>query len=281
MPHQPAILLPLPSAGCYLTFALQADADAAAIRKVLQAHVNGVDVLAGLGLPLVDLLGLHVPQLRPFPELNGTVPIPATHGDLWLWLRGDDRGKLLLRGQELAVLLAPHFVVTDSIDAFLHDGGRDLSGYEDGTENPQGDDAQKAALAHDGSSIAAVQCWRHRFATLRAMTDGERDDCIGRRQTDNEELEDAPASAHVRRTAQEDFEPEAFVMRRSMPWSERAEGGLVFVAFGRDTQAFEAQLRRMAGLDDGITDALFRFSAPETGSYFWCPPLDHAGHLAL
>jgi len=45
------------------------------------------------------------------------------------------------------------------------------------------------------------------------------------------------------------------------------------VAFGHSLDAFEAQLRRMVGLDDGITDALFRFSRPVTGSYFWCPPV--------
>jgi len=29
----------------------------------------------------------------------------------------------------------------------------------------------------------------------------------------------------------------------------------------------------MAGLDDGIVDALFTYSRPVTGAYFWCPPL--------
>lgn len=34
----------------------------------------------------------------------------------------------------------------------------------------------------------------------------------------------------------------------------------------------EALLRRMAGLDDGIDDALLRFTRPETGGYDWSPP---------
>ena len=37
---------------------------------------------------------------------------------------------------------------------------------------------------------------------------------------------------------------------------EGNEGGLVFVAFGHSFDAFEAQLRRMSGAEDGITDAL-------------------------
>ena len=32
-------------------------------------------------------------------------------------------------------------------------------------------------------------------------------------------------------------------------------------------------MRRMAGLDDGIVDAMFRISKPVTGAYFWCPPM--------
>jgi porphyrinogen peroxidase len=81
------------------------------------------------------------------------------------------------------------------------------------------------------------------------------------------------ASSHVKRTAQESFEPEAFVLRRSMPWADGMRGGLNFVAFGKSFDAFEAQLRRMVGAEDGITDALFKFTLPITGSYFWCPPM--------
>ena len=95
----------------------------------------------------------------------------------------------------------------------------------------------------------------------------ERDHTMGRRLVDNEEIDDAPASAHVKRTAQESFDPEAFVVRRSMPWSAGREAGLQFVAFGRSFDAFEAQLRRMVGLEDGIVDGLFRISRPRTGSW--------------
>jgi putative iron-dependent peroxidase len=47
----------------------------------------------------------------------------------------------------------------------------------------------------------------------------------------------------------------------------------MFVAFGKSFDAFEAQMRRMAGLDDGIVDAMFQISRPVTGAHFWCPPV--------
>ena len=65
-----------------------------------------------------------------------------------------------------------------------------------------------------------------------------------------------------------------------MPWVAGDQAGLVFVAFGRSFEAFEAQLRRMAGLEDGITDALFGLSRPVTGAHYWCPPM-RGGRLDL
>ena len=65
-----------------------------------------------------------------------------------------------------------------------------------------------------------------------------------------------------------------------MPWAEGNNGGLMFVAFGKSFDAFEAQLKRMVGTEDGIVDALFKFSQPVSGAYFWCPAITN-GPLAL
>ncbi|NIQ12556.1 MAG: peroxidase, partial [Gammaproteobacteria bacterium] len=37
--------------------------------------------------------------------------------------------------------------------------------------------------------------------------------------------------------------------------------------------AFEAILNRMLGNEDRVVDALFSFTHPINGAYFWCPPL--------
>ena len=283
---QPGILAALPPRSRHLWFALAADAQPTGIRDCLAALAVDDGLVVGIGAPIRDRLGLTIDDLRTFPSLSATgIAVPSTQDALWCWLRGDDQGVLLLRGRALAAKLAPTFVLRSAIDGFVHRGGRDLSGYEDGTENPVGEAAIAAAIVQhagpdlDGGSFVATQIWQHDLDRFDGMTPLERDHIIGRRILDNEEIADAPASAHVKRTAQESFSPHAFVVRRSVPWAEGQRHGLVFVAFGRDATAFEAILRRMLGAEDGIADGIFRFTRPLTGGYYYCPPCVRDGQL--
>jgi putative iron-dependent peroxidase len=264
----------------YLTFSLAPEAGPGPALRRLAKAVDPRETVVGVGRSTALALKRDVQGLHDFPAGTARgLEMPATHGALWCWLRGEDRGELVHRTRALEALLAPAYQLQSIVEAFRHAEGRDLTGYEDGTENPTGTRAVSAATVGrtgagmDGSSFVAVQQWVHDFARFERMSRDEQDESIGRRRDDNEELEDAPPSAHVKRTAQESFDPEAFVLRRSMPWVEGSQAGLVFVAFGRSFDAFEAQLNRMMGLDDGVVDALFRFTRPVTGAYFWCPPV--------
>ncbi len=277
---QPGILPAIPGLSRYLEFGVLLDTDPAAVLRVLASQEVGEDVVIGIGPGLVQGLGRSIAPLRPFPAMSGPgCEVPSTQADVWCWVRGDDRGRIAHRGRTLARMIGPAFRRDRMVDGFKFDRGLDLTGYEDGTENPQGDAAVAAAIADglgaglDGSSFVAVQQWVHDLDHFEGLAQDERDNIIGRRSSDNVELDDAPISAHVKRTAQESFDPEAFVVRRSMPWADAVGEGLMFVAFGSSLDAFEAQLSRMAGQEDQIVDGLFRFTRPVSGSYFWCPPV--------
>lgn len=264
----------------YMVFSLEPGADAGVGVRALNQCVDGDAVVVGLGTELVKALGASVDGMQDFPVHTGPgFAVPSTPAALWFWLRGDDRGELVHQSRRLEIALAGIFCLDEVIDAFQYRDTRDLTGYVDGTENPTGGDAVEVALVRsslegmDGSSFVAVQQWVHDLDAFQCMPQDQQDNTIGRRVSDNEEIEDAPDSAHVKRTAQEDFEPEAFVLRRSMPWANEHQAGLVFVAFGHSFDAFEALLNRMVGKDDGIVDALFSFTRPVTGGYYWCPPM--------
>ena len=285
---QPGILELIPDHAKFVFYDQIPGANAADCLQQLAEFADGFEVVVGFGQSLTLRLGVEVPGLRCFPaQSNAHIDIPSTPAAIMCWFRGNDSGELLHRSRRVNALLAESFLPSDCVDTFKYGAGQDLTGYEDGTENPTGQDAVDAAFVAgagrglDGSSYLVTQQWLHDFDAFAALTAIEADNSVGRRLSDNIEIVDAPKSAHVKRTAQESFDPQAFMLRRSMPWTiPQEEGGLFFVAFGKSFDAFEAQLTRMIGDEDGIADALFQFTRPVSGNYFWCPPM-HKGQLDL
>lgn len=271
----------------YLEFSIDSTSDIKTALQILISIEITDNLVIGLGQSLVEALDKAIPDLYAMPAQTGSgIDVPSTQAALWCWLRGTDAGEIFHRSRQIEKMLAPGFVLSNAIDSFQYDKNRDLSGYEDGTENPEGNEAIQAAIVQnkgtglDGSSFVVVQQWLHDFDKLDSMSVSEQDDMLGRHVSNNEEFDEAPESAHVKRTAQESFSPEAFILRRSMPWAEGTDAGLVFVSFGHSFVAFEALLNRMLGKEDNISDALFSFTRPISGAYYWCPPLKN-GNLDL
>lgn len=277
---QKGILAPVSKQARYLLFMNAPENDPARSLRNLCKLVDGDKIVVGLGESVVRALGREIPGLDIFPRYAAPgFDVPSTPAALWCWLRGNDRGELVHCARTIVQSVAPALRLEHTIDGFRYKSGFDLSGYEDGTENPKGAAAVKAAIVSgqgsgfDGGSFVAVQQWVHNLDQFETMTPKVQDRTIGRRKRDNKELDNAPACAHVKRTAQESFNPAAFILRRSMPWADAHQAGLIFVAFGHSFDAFDALLRRMIGAEDGIPDALFTFTRPLSGSYFWCPPM--------
>ena len=287
---QTGILKTVPHLSTYLSFNLAgATTKTVAIDRLKQLlqMADGQRIVVGLSASLCKALGIKAPKaLRAFQTpVGGKLKLPETPVDLLVWLRAtpaQDRGDLLAITRQIQALLGVGFVLTEAVEAFKHlrknsTKSHDLTGYEDGTENPKGQKAVDFGFAADGSSFLALQKWQHKWDNIAKMSAAEQNQAIGRNKQTNAELETAPPSAHIKRTTQEDFTlsdgTEGFTLRRSMPWSDGHNSGLMFAAFGKSFEAFDLQLTRMVGADDGIIDAVFKMSKPMTGSFFWCPPV--------
>lgn len=277
---QPAILAPPPPVGRALSFRIAPDTDVPAALVRLRDELSLDCGVVGIGEPTVLALGKTIPGLRTFPAMAGPAcSVPSTQQALWFLLRGKDRGEVFDLTQRIREIVADAFLAEDAVDTFMYAGGRDLTRFEDGTENPKGKAAAEAAIVGgevphlQGSSFAAVQRWVHDLTRFGTFDDERRGMTIGRRPDSNDEIEDAPPAAHIKRAEQESYDPPAFMLRRSMPWATADQQGLEFLAFVESLDRFERIMRRMAGLDDGIVDSLFTFSRPVTGGYYWCPPI--------
>jgi porphyrinogen peroxidase len=275
---QTAIMTPPPPVGRFLTLGLLEGANARDVGARLAALTLDDRTIVGIGAPFVRALDRTIDGLRAFPEVVGPGGhFPSTQGALWAFLGGDDAGDVLHRARRLVAGLGDGVRLDEDVAAYTYGGGRDLSGFVDGTENPKDDRAVEVAFglevaARLGHTFVATQKWIHALDAFERLTKAGRNAVIGRDLDTDEELADAPPSAHVKRAAQESYDPVAFILRRSMPWGDVREHGLYFVAYGASLDPFERILRRMVGLDDGVTDALLTMSRAVTGGYFWCPP---------
>jgi putative iron-dependent peroxidase len=287
---QPAILAPVAAVGLGLVFDLARGVDPRAGLAALRNEPGDGAVAIGIGAPLALALGARIDGLHGFPAVSGAgVSFPSTQGALWVFVRGAERGAVLDRARAITRALGEGWDLREEVDTFRYREGRDLTGYVDGTENPTGEAAEEAALVGSGTSRAngmtgasfvAVQRFVHDLPRFEAFDGAARDAMVGRRADTNEEIEDAVATAHVKRTAQESFDPPAFMVRRSMPWGGLRDSGLYFVAYVASLDRFGRMLARMAGLEDGAVDGLLTVTRAVSGGYYFCPPM-RGGELDL
>lgn len=209
------------------------------------------------------------------------VTMPADQHDVWLWVSGPAYDVVFDTARLLAAACDPLATMATQRAGFTYGASRDLSGFEDGTENPPLDEAPRVATVPDGlpgegGSVVLFQRWVHDLATLHALPVGEQELIFGRTKDRSEELDDEvkPSSAHIERVVIEEDGEELEVFRRSVPYGDLEEHGLLFVAFSADQARLEQMLDRMVGKEDGVVDAITRWSTPTSGAYYFAPPLD-------
>jgi putative iron-dependent peroxidase len=67
---------------------------------------------------------------------------------------------------------------------------------------------------------------------------------------------------------------EQHIFRRNSPFGTAIEHGTMFIGFSSDQQRLARMLARMAGAEDGIRDALTRYTTAVSGSYYFVPSVE-------
>lgn len=207
--------------------------------------------------------------------------MPATQHDLWLWGSGGDQTAIFDSGRLVINRLRPVAVLGSETTGWLYRHDRDLTGFIDGTENPSLLEAHAVVAAPAdssgaGSSVVLHQLWRHDTTHWENQPDAAQEKAMGRTKPDSVELpeDDMPADSHVSRTTLEVEGTELDIFRRNVAYGGITDHGTVFVGFSQDQWRLDEMLRRMAGIGDGIRDALTRYVTPLTGAYYVVPSVD-------
>jgi putative iron-dependent peroxidase len=236
--------------------------------------------------------------LHPFPGFEGARHTAvATPGDLLFHIRAHRFDLCFELAQRLVSRLAGLAAVADEVHGFRSFDERDLLGFVDGTENPEGAAAFDAVLIGDedpqftGGSYVVVQKYFHDLATWDALTVEEQERVIGRTKLSDIELPDdvKPANSHVALTVIEDEDGhEQQIFRLNMPFGTVGAGefGTYFIGYASSSDVIERMLSNMfVGDPPGNYDRILDFSTAVTGNLFFVPSAEFmddppAGSLA-
>jgi putative iron-dependent peroxidase len=282
----------------FLEFDLKPGVSAAAAVSAFR-ELRTPDVSAG-GVNLVLALGADIwravapnespDELAPFQPVSGRdgKGVPATQHDAWLWISGAEPDVTWRSARLAALAVGDAAVIAAEQQGFTYQGGRDITGFIDGTANPQVRLAADVAIVPPGhvgaggSHVLAMR-WVHDLVAFDRLSVEEQQRVFGRTKPDSRELpaSEKPPTAHISRVQTTVAGRELEIFRRSVPYGTAEEHGLYFVAFSAERARYDRMLARMFGnAPDGVRDRLTDFSRPVSGGYYFAPSLNALNQLA-
>lgn len=202
--------------------------------------------------------------------------LPATQHDAVVWFSGGSLDVVFDEARGTLAALGDLAQVAEETVGWPYRQDRDLTGFIDGTENPTLGEAPDVALVPEGrpgagGSMLLLQKWRHEARGWEALPRADQERVIGRTKADSEELDPSPPDSHAHRTDQDEF---GKIFRRNFAYGGVTDHGTMFVGFCAEQGPLARMLESMAGVHDGVRDALTRYTQPLTGAYYWVPSLD-------
>lgn len=276
----------------YLEFDLHEHDDSLALVRIIanlaepRMTTGGVNLVVGFRPSLwAQVAPEEIPAgAKDFDqEIHGVdgYTMPATQHDLWLWVAGHAYHTVFDVTKTAIDALAPVMRLATEVAGWTYKESRDLTGFIDGTENPSLSEAPEVALIPDGSpgaggSVVLVQKWMHDAAAFDALPIEQQEKIIGRTKATSTELDEEVrgAQSHVSRTVIEVNGVEQHIFRRNTPFGTATEHGTMFIGFSCEQSRLARMLARMAGAEDGIRDALTRYTTAVSGAYYFVPSIE-------
>lgn len=252
--------------------------------RVPEAELSCV---VGIGAELWDRM-YEVPRprdLHPFQALQGRHAAPSTPGDLLFHIRATRPDSCFTLAKHLMERLRGLADVVDEVHGFRYFDERDMLGFVDGTENPDGQDAADAVVIGEGDPYAGcsyviVQKYLHDLESWEKLTVEQQERVIGRHKLSDVEYSDADKAPDAHIVVNSITDPDGTehqIVRENMPFGTvgTREFGTYFIGYSATPTVTERMLQRMfIGEPEGNTDRILEFSTAVTGTLFFVPTVD-------
>jgi putative iron-dependent peroxidase len=275
------------AAHAYLEFDLLASANGpAAVASVARLReprttIGGVNLVAGFR---PELWATVAPDAAPVGVSGFDAPIagaaahelPATQHDLVVWLAGASYDVVFDTSRSIVAELMGRARLAHEMVGWQYHHDLDLTGFEDGSENPSIVEATSIAVVPpgrpgEGASILLLQQWEHDAISWEALPVAAQEAIIGRRKSDSEELDPKPPTSHVARTDQDRF---GKIFRRNVAYGTVSDHGTIFVGFCGSQDPLRQMLESMVGRGSEPADQLTSVARAVTGAYYVIPSAD-------
>ena len=262
-------------------------ADLDRIRSVLRQTVSdseakGINFVVGFGPELLADLGGDVPadfqKFETVKSIDGSGrEAIGTQEELLFWMNGPRIDDVWKTQYDARTTLSGHMSVARETITFIYRNSLDMTGFIDGTGNPEPEEEHQVALVPEGElgaggSFILAQRWVHDLEGWNKMSLSDQEKAIGRTKADSTKLAHQEDYSHLSHVEETDDGRLDEIMRRSTPYAfHDGTVGLYFIAFSRKQAILRNMLDSMYGRDGQPRDKLTDFSSPASGSYYFAP----------
>jgi putative iron-dependent peroxidase len=296
---QHAILTDLAKYQWYTHLSRTDSADLGVIKEAMRT-VRAAGTHTGVAVPLnvcllfgpsfLAALTDDVPEdFQPYPGYqspDGKVA-KATQEDLLLWSHSNDKDLCWEAQYNFRTAVAGHMTVARETPTFIYRNSLDLTGFIDGTGNPEPEDQRDRAIVPDGQKGAGgafciAQRWVHDLGYFNSLSLADQEKLFGRKKADSERLKEQPPTSHLSHvelrdgnTADDSKPKRGEMVRRSTPYAfHDGTVGLYFMGFCKTQAPLRERMEAIYGMNGQARDALTDYSTPASGSFYFAPSIE-------
>jgi putative iron-dependent peroxidase len=228
-------------------------------------------------------------DFQPYPGYespDGKVA-KATQEDLLLWIHSDDKDLCWEAQYRFRTAVAGHMDVARETPTFIYRNSLDLTGFIDGTGNPEPDDQYDRAIVPEGQpgaggAFCIAQRWVHDLDYFNGLSLEDQEKLFGRTKSDSTRLDVQPPTSHLSHVELRDGETadaskpkRGEMVRRSTPYAfHDGTIGLYFMGFCREQAPMRERMEAIYGMNGQARDALTDYSTPASGSFYFAPSVE-------
>ena len=253
---------------------------------------KNINLVVGFGPTLLADLTDDVPSdfqpYETFQSIDGSgKEAKGTQEELLFWLNSEKKDEVWKAQWDAREALKGHMRVARETMTFIYGDSLDLSGFIDGTGNPEPERDVEVAIVPDGESGAGgsfiiAQRWVHDLEAFNLLPVEEQEKVFGRTKADSTRLTVQPPTSHLShvelregKTGDDSTPKRDEISRRSTPYAfHDGTVGLYFMAFCKSQAPLRERMRAMYGMDGQVRDRLTSYSNPASGSFYFAPSVE-------